>query len=141
MGQVLPSTVTCRSSITSKRAAWVLAGARLISSMSIILANTGPFLNSNSLVFILYTEVPKISEGIRSGVNCMREKPDERLLASNLDISVLAIPGTPSNSTWPSARAATRRRSTVFFCPTITFPMVSRMVWIPCESGSRFTRF
>ncbi len=43
-----PSTVTVCSSITSSRADWVLGEARLISSASTMLANTGPGLNSNA---------------------------------------------------------------------------------------------
>ena len=37
---VCPSTVTCRSSMHSSSAAWVLDGARLISSPSTMLENT-----------------------------------------------------------------------------------------------------
>ena len=66
---LLPSIVICCSSITSNNAAWVLAGALLISSIRIILEKIGPFLNSNSESFKLKIEVPKISLGIKSGVN------------------------------------------------------------------------
>ena len=41
-GWVTPSTVTWRSSMDSSSAAWVLAGARLISSASTTSVNTGP---------------------------------------------------------------------------------------------------
>lgn len=45
-----PSTLTCRSSMASSRAAWVFGGVRLISSASSRLVNTGPSRNSNSAV-------------------------------------------------------------------------------------------
>jgi hypothetical protein len=44
---VVPSTVTCSSSIASSRADWVFGGARLISSARTTFANTGPSRNSN----------------------------------------------------------------------------------------------
>ena len=42
------------------------------------------------------------------------EKMDRVFMAN-----VLARPGTPSSSTWPLARRATRRLSTKCFCPTM----------------------
>ena len=68
-GRVLPSTVTCRSSIDSRRAAWVLGGARLISSARIRSANTGPGRYTNSRERSSSTLTPTKSVGIRSGVN------------------------------------------------------------------------
>ncbi len=44
---VIPSTVTCSSSITSSSADWVLGEARLISSASTRLWKIGPEWNSN----------------------------------------------------------------------------------------------
>ena len=61
--------VIWRSAITSNKAACVFAGALLISSISTMLEKIGPFLYSNSLFFTLNIEVPKISLGIKSGVN------------------------------------------------------------------------
>src|SRR3546814_2664795 len=46
-----PSIVTCRSCITSSSADWVLAGARLISSASSRLVNTGPRRTTKPSVF------------------------------------------------------------------------------------------
>ena len=66
---VIPSTVTCRSSITSNNAACVFAGARLISSIRTKLEKTGPEWKENSAVFGLKTDVPTTSDGIKSGVN------------------------------------------------------------------------
>ena len=45
---VVPSTVTCRSSMHSSSADWVFGEARLISSPTTRLANTAPGWNSKS---------------------------------------------------------------------------------------------
>jgi hypothetical protein len=62
---------------------WVLAGARLISSASTMLANTGPLMNSNSrrppTPDSWMMSVPVMSAGIRSGVNWIRLKEVEGL--------------------------------------------------------------
>ena len=47
-----------------------------------------------------------MSEGIRSGVNWMRLKPSDMVLASELTSSVLARPGTPTSRQWPRAKMA-----------------------------------
>ena len=47
---VVLSTVTCRSSMHSSSADWVLGEARLISSPTTMLAKTPPGRNSNSRV-------------------------------------------------------------------------------------------
>jgi hypothetical protein len=65
----LPSTDTCRSSITSSSADCVFGGVRLISSASSRLVNTGPSRNSNTAVRGSKTSEPVTSPGIRSGVN------------------------------------------------------------------------
>src|SRR5687767_13314989 len=64
--------------------------------------------------------VPTRSEGTRSGVNWMRRKLPPSTFASVLTVSVLARPGTPSSSTCPPVRTATRTRSSMASCPTIT---------------------
>ena len=69
---VVPSTVTCRSSMHSSSADWVLGEARLISSPTTMLAKTPPGRNSNSRVSWLNTETPVTSLGSRSGVNWIR---------------------------------------------------------------------
>ena len=43
-----------------------------------------------------------MSPGIRSGVNWMRPNSSDRPRAKDCASSVLAVPGTPSSSTWPS---------------------------------------
>ena len=87
------------------------------------LEKIGPFLNSNSEVFILKTDVPKMSEGIRSGVNCILLKSTEIVLARSLAVMVFATPGTPSIRTCPLERRAARRCSIMLSCPTMTFPI------------------
>ena len=56
------------------------------------------------MVFKLKTEVPKISLGIKSGVNCMRLKSIFKDFASSLAEIVFATPGTPSMSECPLAK-------------------------------------
>ena len=119
-GVVVSPTVTCRSCIASRSADCTLAGARLISSARTRFANTGPRRATNSCVFGLKTSVPMRSAGRRSGVNWMREKDASRPRARVLTASVLARPGTPSRSRWPSARRPIVSRSTRAPWPTIT---------------------
>ena len=123
---VLPSMVTWRSSITSNKAACVFAGARFISSTSTMSANTGPGWKSNSDDFILNTVVPNTSLGIKSGVNCTREKRASISRASSRAVSVFATPGTPSISTCPPATMLVSSRSTASVCPTTICAMLSR---------------
>ena len=73
-GNVLWPIVTCRSCITSSRADCTFAGARLISSASRKLQNTGPSSVSKSALSGRKTRVPTRSLGTRSGVNWMRLK-------------------------------------------------------------------
>ena len=112
--------VTWRSSITSKSAACVFAGARFISSIKIILLKMGPDLNLKSPSPGLKTEVPTTSLGIRSGVNCRREKSTSMIFAINFAVNVLATPGTPSIKIWPSHNKPISSRSTILCCPIIT---------------------
>src|SRR5690606_17984400 len=83
----IPSTVTCLSDIHSNKEDCVFAGARFISSIKTILPKIGPFLNSNSLVFRSSTEDPVTSEGIKSGVNCMRLNPPLTAFAINFAVN------------------------------------------------------
>ena len=66
---VTPSTVHCRSSMTSRRADWVLGEVRFSSSASSRLQNTFPGWYTNSSFSRLYTENPVRSDAITSGVN------------------------------------------------------------------------
>ena len=91
--RVWPSVVTCRSCIASSRAACVFGGARLISSARRRLAKTGPGRNSKDAARWSKIEEPVTSEGIRSGVNWMREKRRSATWANDRAISVFARPG------------------------------------------------
>src|SRR5581483_11977603 len=62
--------------------------------------------------------VPRMSEGIRSGVNWMRANETSKMRASVRTESVLAVPGTPSRRTCPPASSATVSISTSSCCPT-----------------------
>src|SRR5213080_4078690 len=109
---VTPSIVTCCSCMHSSSPACVFGEARLISSTSSRLANTGPGLNSNSFERWLKTFTPVTSDGSRSGVNCMREKETSSERASAFASIVLPTPGKSSRIRWPSlTRQSTHRRS------------------------------
>ena len=91
--RVSPSVVTCRSCIASSSAACVFGGARLISSASRRLAKIGPGRNSKSDSRWLKIDEPVTSDGIRSGVNWMREKSIDATCANERAIRVFARPG------------------------------------------------
>src|SRR5919108_646046 len=97
-----PSIVTCCSCMHSSSAACVFGEARLISSTSRRLANTGPGRNSNSFERWLKTLTPVTSEGSRSGVNCMRENETSSERASAFASIVFPTPGKSSRIRWPS---------------------------------------
>ena len=92
-GRVSPSVVTWRSCIASSSAACVFGGARLISSASRRLAKIGPGRNVNSLARWSKIDEPVTSDGIRSGVNWMREKSSDVACANERAIIVFARPG------------------------------------------------
>src|SRR5918992_1588663 len=112
--------VTWCSCMTSSRADWTLAGARLISSASRKLQNTGPSSVSKPPWSGRQIRVPTRSEGTRSGVNWMRWKLPPRTWARVAMVRVLASPGTPSSSRCPPDNNATRTRSSMPSWPTIT---------------------
>jgi hypothetical protein len=60
--------------------------------------NTAPGMNSNSDFFILKKLTPVMSEGKRSGVNCMRPNLQLTEAARLLTSIVLPVPGTSSKS-------------------------------------------
>src|SRR5579864_3419124 len=66
-----------------------------------------------------------MSDGSRSGVNWMRVNRASSAAASVRAISVFAVPGTPSRSTWPPQRTAMYRPSITWSWPTTARPMVS----------------
>ena len=70
--------------------------------------------------------VPRISAGIRSGVNWMRLKERSSTWLSARTSKVFPKPGTPSNSTCPPANKAVKVPSTIGSCPTMTWPISLR---------------
>ena len=129
-GRVSPATVTARSCMASSSADWVLGVARLTSSASTRLAKIGPGrkrklrrpASSSSS-----TWVPRMSAGMRSGVNWTRLKGRSTADDSVLRSMVLPSPGTPSSRTWPSHSMHTRTSRTSSAWPTITRPICSSM--------------
>ena len=101
---VAPSIVTCTSCMHSSSADWVLGLARLISSTSTRLANTGPGRNSNSFDCMLNTLTPVMSEGSRSGVAWMRANSQSSDRAIDFASIVLPTPGKSSRMMWPSTQ-------------------------------------
>ena len=72
-----------------------------------------------------------MSDGNRSGVNCMREKSadmEEEIARASV---VLPTPGMSVNRTCPPARSEIRQRSTTLSLPTITPRMDSRIQFTP----------
>ena len=106
------STVTAPSFIASSSADCVFGVARLISSASTTLANTGPGWNSKRSLPAWKTEIPITSAGSVSLVNWIRRKSSARLRPSARASVVLPTPGTSSMRTWPRASSAVSRRST-----------------------------
>ncbi len=126
---VVPATVTDRSCIASSKADCVLGVARLISSASTRLANTGPRWKSNRRPpsgVSCSTFVPIRSAGIRSGVNWIRWNFRCSASARVRTSRVLPRPGTPSSSTWPPAIRAVSVSSTISRWPTMTLPISRR---------------
>ena len=119
---VIPSMVTCFSSMASSKAAWVFGGARLISSARRMLANNGPARSLNSPDFWSYMYVPMMSKGSKSGVNWTRLNLHPRARAKVLASSVLAKPGKSSNNMLPLERIPTVTRRKFSFFPMITLP-------------------
>ena len=67
-----------------------------------------------------------MSEGIRSGVNWIRENLRFSASATDETISVFASPGTPTSSACPPERSAARIPSSTSRWPTIRRPTCSR---------------
>ena len=121
---VSPPVVTLFSCIASSRADWVLGGVLFISSAKSIFEKMGPLINFNVLSpvsgFWLIISVPVISEGIKSGVNCILLKSKSKISEIVFIIRVLPNPGTPSNKICPLHNNAIKTCSITSFCPTIT---------------------
>ena len=63
------------------------------------------------------TSVPRMSEGIRSGVNWMRRASSPSTVPMVSTSLVLARPGTPTRSAWPPERIVISARSTTRLLP------------------------
>jgi len=66
------------------------------------------------------TLVPRMSLGIRSGVNCTRLQSRRSSRASVRAMSVLAVPGTPSSRMWPPQINASSTNSRLSRWPMTT---------------------
>ena len=121
IAQVSESIVTCPSAIASSRLACVRGVARLISSARRISVKIGPFRSSNSPLFILKKLIPVTSDGMISGVNCMRLNSPPMVLANARNSMVFPVPGTSSKRTCPPHRKHTASFSEISSLPRITF--------------------
>ena len=117
---VSPSTVTCFSSMHSRRLDCVLAVARLISSARSMFVKTGPFLNTKEFASRSKKLMPVRSDGRRSIVNCTRLKSRSSDWASAFAVFVFPVPGTSSSSTCPPTRRDTSKSSICLSFPTMT---------------------
>ena len=100
---MVPSTVTWPSSITSSSADCVRGLARLSSSNSTTLANTGPGRKCRPNPSALGASEPTTSPGNRSAVPCTRAKVPPSEAATVCASSVLPTPGMSSASRCPPA--------------------------------------
>ena len=135
-GCVAPSTETCRSSMDSSRADWVLGEARLISSPTTMLAKIPPGLNSKSRVCWLNTDTPVTSLGSRSGVNWIRRTVQAIDRPNALANIVLPTPGTSSSNRCPSANSTTMAMSMAPRLPSITPSMAVRTLPITSSTSA-----
>ena len=133
------SMVTARSCMAWSSALWVLAGARLISSASKNVVNTGPLTRLNALRWKSKMFVPVMSAGMRSGVNWMRLESVPRTCARVRTNKVLATPGTPSmRACWP-VKTAMSAWSTASRWPMMTLPTSARAAARRLLSWSRLS--
>ena len=102
-GMVVPSAVTWRSSMASRRADWDRADARFSSSAINTLVKMGPGRNTGSPRSLSRTMAPVTSAGKRSAVNCTRWKSSPNERARALAKVVFPRPGRSSTSRWPWA--------------------------------------
>ena len=121
----VPATVTCCSCMACSSADCVRGEARLISSAISNCAKTGPGMNRKLRLppgDSSSTSEPRMSEGIRSGVNWMRRASRPSTVPMVSTSFVLARPGTPTKSAWPPERIVISAYSTTCSCPKMTVP-------------------
>ena len=83
--------------------------ARLISSAIRSWQKIGPSMKRNARVPsapVSSTSAPRMSAGIRSGVNCTRWAMSPSTVPSVSTSRVLASPGAPTSRPWPPERMA-----------------------------------
>ena len=136
---VVPSAVTWRSCMASSSAAWVLAGARFISSAEDQVGEDRARPEVELARPRSSTDAPVMSAGSRSGVNWTRGKASPVTVASERAMRVLATPGRSSRSTWPSARRPTRTSSSTWRLPTTARSISSRIALARAAVSSRLS--
>ena len=115
----VPSTVTRRSCIASSSAACVLAGARLISSPRTRSPKIGPGRKLNAArpgQQAHARDVRRHEIGRELDAPELEPEREARVRTSR----VLAVPGTPSSSTWPRASSAATASRTAAGWPSTT---------------------
>ena len=85
------------------------------------------------------TSVPRMSDGIRSGVNWMRRPSRPRTVPMVSTSLVLARPGTPTSRAWPPESTVIKARSTTMSWPKITAPMaaLAALTCLAVDSAAR----
>jgi len=124
----VPATVTCCSCIACNSADCVRGLARLISSAIKSCAKTGPEMKRKLRLPVWLsssTSVPRMSDGMRSGVNWMRRASSPSTVPIVSTSFVFASPGTPSKSAWPPERIVTSACSTTVSWPNMTVPIAA----------------
>src|SRR5580700_2691832 len=125
--------------MASRSAAWVFGGVRLISSASSSSQKIGPLTKVKALAWKLNRLAPRMSPGIRSGVNWIRPKLRASVRAKHWARKVLAVPGGPSRRMCPPAKSAVSIRSTVSAWPTIALATSARMASARARTSATFT--
>ena len=136
-----PATVTCCSCIACSSADWVRGLARLISSAISSWAKIGPGMKRKLRLppgLSSSTSEPRMSDGIRSGVNWMRRASRPSTMPRVSTSLVLARPGTPTSSAWPPDSTVMSACSTTFSWPKMTLP-IAALAAATCAAG-RFRR-
>src|SRR5262250_2707875 len=129
-GYVEWSSDTCASFMASSKLDCVFGVVRLISSAGMMLVNSGPGLNTNSLVFGSHTVTPSTSDGSMSDVNWILWHPAPIERASAAANVVLPTPGTSSMRRCPRARSPTTAKRTEPLFPTSARLMLSSSRWM-----------
>ena len=137
-----PSTVTLPSSMTSSSADCVFGEARLISSASTIVANTGPWWNSKSLVALVVDRHAgdvarqQVGRELDAAVRALHRVRDRLARATSCP-----VPGTSSSSRWPSESRHVSASFTVLRLPMMAPLDVARRACRKLRRTSRLVRW